>query len=227
MQIDPGQFTPVRYRGEPSKQATAESGESQVAKDSVEISSESREQRLDRFWSVITKHAAEKVAVDIAGLPAHTLMFHGTSVKFDATEARPNRRTSQGKVDWEGTAIFAAMDPRVALHYTADVGTGIGTGIDLRSRTEADEPITYFLDGGESQEDALNKTYGKPDDPESCTGFIHTLDKSKFVHEQGLGVMEMITRDESANIGPVTINRRAALDELVSQGAVVIHWSPS
>ena len=37
----------------------------------------------------------------------------------------------------------------------------------------------------------------------------------------------MITRDESANIGPVTINRRAALDELVSQGAVVIHWSPS
>ena len=94
MQIGPSQFTPVRYRGEPSKQATAESGDSQVAKDSVEISSESREQRLDHFWSVITKHAAEKIAGDIAGLPAHTLMFHGTSVEFDATEARPNRRTS-------------------------------------------------------------------------------------------------------------------------------------
>ena len=227
MQIGPQQISHARFPRESGKQTPIqETVQPQIPEDSVELHPESREQKLNQFWTTITKHAAEKVASDIAGLPAHTLMFHGTSAKFDAVEARPNRRTSQGRVDWEGTAIFAAMDPRVALHYTATRGTGIGAGIDLRNPTESNETLTYFLSGGKSKEDALNKAYGNPDTPESCMGYIHTLDKSKFVHEQGLGVMEMITRDESANIGPVTINRRAAIDALVEQGVVDIEWRP-
>jgi hypothetical protein len=74
--------------------------------------------------------------------------------------------------------------------------------------------------------DAIDKAYGQADQPETCRGYLHLLDAKKFVHEPGLGLMETITRDESANAGKLVLNRRAALDSLIESGAVRIRWSP-
>lgn len=185
-----------------------------------------------RHFQALTNNLATQTGVELSGLAAGGLMFHGTSFSFDAVEPMPNTRLSRGKdgkesIDWQGTAIFAAMDPRVALHYTARRNSGISAGIDLRSFTGADQPITYGIHGGDSLEHAMTLLYGDPDQPESCEGHVHLLDRSKFVHESGLGAMEMITRDASANLGRLTINRRAAIDELVKAGSLRLQWSPA
>lgn len=67
---------------------------------------------------------------------------------------------------------------------------------------------------------------GDPARPESCMGYIHLLDKSEFVHEQGLGCMEKLTRDSSADLGQIAVDRRAALAEFQDQGLITLTWSP-
>lgn len=185
---------------------------------------ETDSQLLDQYFRQILEHATSQVSTELQALPAARLMFHGTAVEFDAVEARPNARVGIGGViDWQGTAIFATADPRVALHYTARRQRGIGVGIDLRSYTAPSEPVVYYLSGGKSLEDAVNRCYGEPGD---SVGYLHVLDRSKFVWEQGLGKMEMITRDETANLERVDLDVRAAVDALVESGAVKIHWVP-
>lgn len=183
-----------------------------------------------QHFQALTNNLATQAGMELSGLAVGGLMFHGSAIPFDSVQAMPNTRISRGKdgkdsIDWQGTAIFAAMDPRVALHYTARRGSGISAGIDLRNFTHADQPITYGIYGGDSLEQAMSLLYGDPDRPESCEGYVHLLDRSKFVHEPGLGTMEMVTRDESANLGRLTINRRAAIDELVKAGSVRLQWS--
>jgi hypothetical protein len=155
-------------------------------------------------------------------------MFHGTAVEFDRVERRPNKRTdSDGTIKWQGEAIFAAMDPRTALHYTAERGgENFSRGIDLINHTGPEEPLVFYLEGGKSKEEALNHFYGDPNQPETCTGYIHVLDRGYFVREPGLGSMEMITRDEKANLGGVPFNRREAIDDLVRSNDIAIHWRP-
>lgn len=180
---------------------------------------------LCEHLQVLVDNSARQVSSELLSLPASALMFHGTSVDFEAVEPRPSRRVSDGKVDWEGTAIFAAMDPRVALHYTVSPSSEVGTGIDLRNYTDPTQAITFYLDGGESLEDAMQKAYGDPKNPESCLGYVHLLEKSKFVREPGLGTMEMLSRDESANLGAIVINRREAIDHFVDSGRIKLAWS--
>jgi hypothetical protein len=60
----------------------------------------------------------------------------------------------------------------------------------------------------------------------TCTGYLYVLDKSKFVHEPGIGANELITRDASANVGRLVLNRRAAIEALVARGMVQLEWSP-
>jgi len=86
--------------------------------------------------------------------------------------------------------------------------------------------LTCSLLGGKSRDEALSKLYGNPQQPDTCIGYLHLLQAHKFVHEPGLGLMEKITRDESANAGQLVLNRRAALDALVEAGAVELNWSP-
>ena len=162
----------------------------------------------------------------VSTLTANDMMFHGTAIEFDKVEVRDNKRIGKGGViDWEGKAIFATFDPRIALHYTAQRRTGVGTGIDLRNVTSADQPMVYSLDGGASKDEALDRVYGRAGE-ESSVGYIHLLDKSRFIREPGLGVMEMITRDEDAQLGRLKIDRRKAVDLLVASGAVIIDWTP-
>ncbi|MFA5508531.1 MAG: hypothetical protein WC423_24110 [Vulcanimicrobiota bacterium] len=174
----------------------------------------------------MTNNLMEEAGTELGSLSGSGLMFHGTAKRFDAVKASPSKRFGDGRIDWQGTAIFAAIDSRVALHYTANRGTGFFTGIDLRSLTDADRPIVFGISGGASLKEAMTKLYGDPARPETCRGYIYLLDKSKFLHEPGLGIMELITRDPSANIGRLTINRRAAIDELVRDGSVLLDWIP-
>lgn len=215
---------PLRQPAMRAKQEILE----ETSPDAVVLSSSATvstaDSHLATHLQVLSSSLVQQVGSELSGLPASGLMFHGTSAQFDSVEVRPNTRSSAKGIDWKGTAIFAAMDPRVALHYTANRRTGVGTGIDLRGFTEPDQPITFSLYGGANKEEALNRVYGDPANPESCEGYVHLLDKSKFVHEQGLGTMEMITRDPSANLGRLTIDRRAALEKMVKAGSVVINW---
>ncbi len=182
---------------------------------------------LGRSYATLLAHSAGSVAASLAHLPAAQLMFHGTPGCFDKLEPRPNQRVGrEGQVEWSGTAIFAAMDPRVALQYTGTRVRGLSTGVGLRSYTAPDQPLSIHLYGGKDLNDALNQVYGDPAKPETCMGSIHLLDKSLFVHEQGLGCMEKLTRDSSADLGQITLNRRAALADLQEQGLIALQWSP-
>ncbi len=189
----------------------------------VDVAQKASQRQLD----VIAKHVVEKVSSELLALPAAGLMFHGSSARFDSVECRPNQRVNADEsVKWSGSAIFAAMDPRVALHYTADRPSGFGAGIDLIQPTAPNQPLAFYLHGGENLDEALTALYGNPADPESCMGYIHLLDKTSFVTEPGLGTMEMVTRDPSANLGRLSLNRREAIDDLVQSGDVVLRWKP-
>lgn len=183
---------------------------------------------LHRSYATLLAHTSGTVAASLTGCKAAELMFHGTSSRFEELEPRPNRRMGrEGQVEWSGTAIFAAMDPRVALQYTATRGAGVSTGVNLRGYTSPEQPLAIHLYGGNDLSDAMNRVYGDPARPESCIGYIHLLDKSGFVHEQGLGCMEKLTRDSSADLGQIAVDRRAALAELQEQGLITLNWSPS
>ena len=227
MQINPNRPCPVakfrNARQQPSSDPRAENP------DSVSIASSPQKagRSLDNHFQAILKHSVEKVSSELSGLPAAKLMFHGSEALFDRVEPRPSRRRdSDGTVKWEGSAIFAAMDPRVALHYTGHHGDGFSRGIDLINSTSPDEPITYGLYGGKNLEDALDNLYGDPSVPESCQGHMYLLDKAQFLTEPGLGSMEMVSRDVDSNLGRITIDRRAAIDELVRSGDVRLDWRP-
>jgi hypothetical protein len=182
---------------------------------------------LGKSLQWIAAHQMGAVASSLCGLPAAGLMFHGTAAAFARLEPRPNQRIGlQGQVEWSGTAIFAAMDPRVALAYTVQRHPEVSMGISLRRYTAPDQTLQISLYGGANLEDALSKAYGEADRPESCRGYIHLLDRASFVHEKGLGCMEKITRDSAADLGQIQLNRRAALEELRAQGLVTLQWHP-
>lgn len=200
-----------------------------VTADQVDLSLKSPEAKaaLDESFAILAAHAASGVAASLLHLPAAQLMFHGTPASFDKLEPRPNQRIGrEGQVEWSGTAIFAAMDSRVALQYTASRDREVSTGVNLRSYTSPNQPLRISLFGGDSLDDALNRVYGDPSKPETCVGYIHLLDKSDFVHEPGLGCMEKLTRDSSADLGQIAIDRRAALADLQHRGLVTLDWFP-
>jgi len=185
-------------------------------------------QALQRHLEAIAAHSVRQTAAELTALPASAWMFHGTSAAFDRLENRPNTRIGdQGRIDWQGSAIFAAYDPRVALHYTGSRSPEVVTGINLRGYTDPTEPMHYYLTGGTSKEDAMNRVYGNPARPESCLGYLHLLRADDFVREPGLGQMEKITREPAADRGQLVVNRRAAVDALVASGDLVIEWSRS
>lgn len=185
------------------------------------------EQLLEDYYQEIIRYRVAPQPQALLGRPVSQLMFHGSAIDFSAVEPRPNERiNANGSIAWSGTAIFGAMDPRVGLHYTASRVIGFGAGIDLISPGSAEKAIVYFVYGGSNRDEALDAIYGQMDDPSTCRGYLHVLDKSKFVRETGLGHKELITRDASANLGRFVINRRAAIDALVRQGSIRIEWAP-
>ena len=146
------------------------------------------------------------------------VVFHGSPLKFEQVRPSHSTRLSQGKINWEGDAIFATADPRVALFYTYSRVNGFGGGINLIDFTPPRQPITYYLYGGQDQNEALDKLYGG-------TGYIYALNKQFYYREPGLGKMECISRDPGSNLWRIEVDRRREIDALVASGRVILKWS--
>jgi hypothetical protein len=152
------------------------------------------------------------------------VVFHGSPLEFDAVHTYHSSRGRRNDLRWEGEAIFATADPRVALFYSYTRVRGIGCGIDLIGYTPPNKPISYFLIGGSSLEDAEARLYGTRDKPETCKGYVYVLNKQYFYREKGLGTMECISRDPKSNLWRLEVNRRQEIDELVTDGSVKLEW---
>lgn len=154
------------------------------------------------------------------------IIYHGSHLNFERVEPHPNRRLRDGNVVWEGVAIFGTHDFRISLLYTHNISKNYMCGIDLVSYYREDEPIVYSVRGGETEEEALEALWGSFEESDDNWGWIYLLDGRKFVTEPGLGQMERITRDVSANIGKISINRREEIQNYVEKGLIIIDWSP-
>lgn len=153
------------------------------------------------------------------------VVFHGSPAAFDLVKPYPSKRGTPTLTRWQGTAIFATADPRVALFYTFNHQVAnFHCGIDLIDYTPPSLPVTYYLAGGNSQEEALEKLFGRRSDPDTCRGYIYVLSKQYFYREPGIGTMECISRDPSANLWRLEVNRREEIDRLLQAGRIRLDW---
>ena len=153
------------------------------------------------------------------------VVFHGSRLAFDKVKPYRSRRGTATQIKWDGEAIFATADPRVALFYTYNRAPGFSAGINLIGYTSPDRPLTYYLSGGKSQQEAVERLFGNASDPQSCRGYIYVLAKQYFYRESGLGTMECISRDPASNLWRLDIDRRQEVDRLVASGKVLLKWS--
>lgn len=157
------------------------------------------------------------------------VVYHGSPELYKTLVPQPNKRMHGDKIYWSGEGIFATKDRRVALLYTAKRRIASFTfGVDLINQTLETEPVTLYLEGGTSQEEALQKFYGTKD---KSVGYIYDLDPSTFTHEQGLGKMEVVSRvnpkfasSPEYPDGVETVNPREELQKYVSEGRMKIEW---
>jgi hypothetical protein len=121
---------------------------------------------LEDYFKIIARHCFSMESSKLLSRPASVTMFHGSTSDFLAVEARPNRRINKDRsVAWSGTAIFAALDPRIGLFYTAARSDReFGKAIDLKTPLPASEPVTFALFGGSNLNEAKNALYGRVGD---------------------------------------------------------------
>lgn len=154
-----------------------------------------------------------------------TALYHGSSFKFEAPKPMFNQRfnkESQPVIVWRGDGVFATNDRRIALTYTATIDTeGEYThGVDIINKIDKNEPLTLFVFGGTSKEGALDKLYS-----DSAPGYIYHLDPKGFIHEEGLGKMEVVSRNVP-NVKEIEIvNRKAEITKYVDHGLMKIVWN--
>ncbi len=157
---------------------------------------------------------------------SHTVLYHGSHLSFDQVKPSYSQRIDGEVVRWQGTAIFATHDERVALFYTHNVIDGYSAGIDLINPIRKEDPIEFTLIGGSSLEEALEKLYG-PLEGAGSEGFIYTMDGAYFVKEDGLGSLEAVAYDPKATLSKKTISRRKEIQHFVDQGLVHLRWTAS
>lgn len=152
------------------------------------------------------------------------VFFHGSPHSFDVVEPQPSTRFKEERIIWNGTAIFATQDIRIALLYTHDHNkTGYVAGVDLYEDLSAGTPVIFFLYGGSCLEEALDALFGKQDDL-SSTGYIYLLDSSFFGWEEGLANNERVSRQLEANLGKMRIDRRALINHYLETGQIALQW---
>jgi hypothetical protein len=157
----------------------------------------------------------------------NSLVFHGSPSNFEKVQPHYSARYTKGKMMWEGEAIFATPDYRIALFYTHDRSDrNFPAGIDLISPLSSDTPITYSLYGGQSIDEALDHLFGRLDDNDSCLGFIYVLRAESFRWEEGLGTMERISNDSSANVCQLCVHRREEIQKLIDANLLKLDWEP-
>lgn len=153
------------------------------------------------------------------------VVFHGSPTAFDKVKPYQARRT-RTLTRWQGTAIFASADPRVALFYTYNHRVpNYHCGFNLAEYTRPDEPVSYVLTGGKSEADAMDVLFGREDEPASCQGYIYVLGKQYFYREPGVGTMECISRDPASNLWRLEVNRRKEIAALMAAGRLRLSWA--
>ena len=159
------------------------------------------------------------------------IVYHGSSASFVIPIASKNTRyDSHRKIIWQGEGVFAAADRRVALIYTSNRKIAFHQGVDLWTRPADLNPIVLTLYGGSSQEEALIRLYGTAD-LDSSFGYIYCLSDLPFYREQGLGILEVVSRlpvqlisSPACPAGVEKINRRLEIEKYLVQGALEIRW---
>jgi len=153
----------------------------------------------------------------------HKTLYHGSPIKLEALLPRYTERWDLSTRVWHGYGVFATNDRRVALIYTAttDSENRYTHGVDLKSMTAENEPLTLVMFGGKSKEDALHYLYG-----DSAVGYIYHLDHEGFTHETGLGKMEVVSRITPRIQKIEVINRAEEIKKYVDQGLMKILWQP-
>jgi hypothetical protein len=70
------------------------------------------------------------------------IVYHGSPCNFERVEPHHSIRSKQGQIMWEGNAIFATHDYRIALFYTHNRNDDDNflAGIDLISPIPSDTP---------------------------------------------------------------------------------------
>lgn len=155
-------------------------------------------------------------------------MYHGSPHLFNLPACRKNIRSKDGRIIWEGEAVFASHDRRVALNYThnKDIGTEKYTcGVNLIEETTSEEPLIIYI-FGDNEEDTLSGLYGTGNDANSI-GYLYLMDADFFEHEEGLGSMEKISRTPEKPgflLEVVQINRRKELESYIKKGLIKINF---
>ena len=171
---------------------------------------------------------------NILNLPVQpNIMYHGSPYLFDSPCCRKNARYgSNGEIIWQGEAIFASHDKRIALNYTFnhDIDTTKYTcGVDLTTEVASNEPLIISI-YGDNEADTLNKLYGTGADTDS-TGYLYLMNADFFEHEEGLGCMEKICKTTEKSgflLEVVRINRRKEIDSYIEKGLIKVifnHYS--
>lgn len=154
------------------------------------------------------------------------VVFHGSPTAFDRVKPYRASRGTRTLTRWQGTAIFASADPRVALFYTYNHRVpGFHCGLNLTEYSPPDEPIAYVLTGGSSEAEAMDTLFGRADQPTTCRGYIYVLGKQYFYREPGVGTMECISRDPAGNLWRLEVNRRQEIAALIAAGRLQLSWA--
>lgn len=160
-------------------------------------------------------------------------VYHGSPVYFDAPVLMFNRRIGRnGETLWSGKGVFATPDRRIALTYTNTRGMGYSQGINLWENISENEPIELIVEGGSSQEEALEKLYGTSD-PGGSFGYIYCIESKNFKREVGLGLMEVVSRvpvnlikNSECPDGIQKVNRRAEINRYMKERLIRVIWMP-
>lgn len=163
------------------------------------------------------------IALSTAYAEEPLIYYHGSSANFEKVEPRHSTRIGVDRVLWDGDAIFATPDFRIALFYTHTRMSDCYGGVDLITLIDQDTPLSFTVYGGKNVDEALDRLFGIKGEP-SSKGYIYLLDSSYFQWMDGLGEMERITTDVDANIGKMEVDRRELIDRYVKSGKIEIQW---
>lgn len=161
-------------------------------------------------------------------LTAHSMsapVYVGSCEKQERLSPRIYTRSGPGgATEYQSEVVVAHADYRVAVFYTFNHSRGeVGLAISLLQPIEPNKPVAFYLSGGDSLEDALDKAYGPLD---GSPGYIYSLDPAHFQHEDGMAIQELASHDSFEHPPTQTINRRQEIQRLADSGQIVLKWRP-
>lgn len=158
-------------------------------------------------------------------------LYHGTPNATDQLVPKFNTRTKNGIIIWAGEGVFATRDRRIALLYTYRRNRYVSQGVNLIDEVSHTQPVVLYVTGQSSQDNALDVLYGTR---QSALAYIHWLNPATFNREDGLGVMESVSRVAPAYqrckmvpSGIEHINPRLEIERYVGEGLMRIQWRQS